>query len=172
MTTTAWARPVSAGDAADHERLGRELIAALARADFDGVRALLHPELHLRGLTPGKFNEAKGEQAVDEAIEIFKLWFFENDDRLEAVAWCETRPVGRYGRYKLSFGIRGKSPEMADSYSAKRLRDLQDDADWVVEQEAYYEVRDGRISWLIMLCGGYHPADEVPSALTGDRSRI
>lgn len=161
MTTTTWARPVSPSEAVEHERLGRDLIAALARADFDTVRALLHPELHLRGLTPGKLSEAKGERAVDQAIEIFKEWFFEETDHLESVAWCETRPIGRYGRYKLSFGVRGKSPVMVDSYLAKRLRNLPDETDWVVEQEAYYEVRDGRISWLIMLCGGYHPADEV-----------
>lgn len=162
MTTTAWARPVSPGDAAEHEGLGRELIAALARGDWDKVRALLHPELHLRGITPGKFNEAKGEGAVDQAIEIFKLWFFEDTDRLESVEWCEVQPIGRYGRYKLSYGLRGTSPGMVDAYSTWRLRELADDEDWIVEQEAYYEVRDGRIGWLIVLCGGYHPADEVP----------
>lgn len=112
--TIAWARPVGTAEAEVNEALGRELIAALARADFDRVRGVLHPELHLRGLTPGKFNEAKGEGAVDLAIEIFKLWFFEDDDRLESVEWCDVRSVGRNGRYQLSFGIRGKSPEMSD----------------------------------------------------------
>lgn len=154
-------RGVTGVETAVEERLGHDLVAALARADFDAVRAILHPELHLRGLTPGKFNVAKGDGAVDQAIEIFKLWFFEEEDRLESVEWCEVRPVGRGARHKLSFGLRGKSPAMADWYAARGMREIPDDADWIVEQEAYYETRDGKISWLIMLCGGYHPADEV-----------
>lgn len=162
MTTATWARPVSPSEAAEHERLGRELIAALSRADWERVRALLHPEVHLRGLTPGRSDEARGDGAVDQAIEAFKQWFFEDTDRLESVEWCEVRPVGRYGRYKLSYGLRGTSPGMVDAYSTWRLRELDDDAAWIVEQEAYYEVRDGLIGWLVVLCGGYHPADEVP----------
>lgn len=97
--------------------------------------------------------------------EIFKLWFFEDDDRLESVEWCDVRPVGRSGRYKLSFGLRGKSPGMCDWYRTAKLRDLPDEADWIVEQEAYYDTRDGKIGWMIILCGGYHPADEVAAPI-------
>jgi hypothetical protein len=142
------------------ESLGRELIEALAKGDFERVRGVLHPEVHLRGLTPGKFDEAKGDAAVDRAIEIFKLWFFEDEDHLESVEWCDVQRVGRGARWKLSFGLRGKSPGMSDRYAAAKRREIAADADWIVEQEAYFEVRDGKIAWMIMLCGGYHPADE------------
>lgn len=143
------------------EELGRELIRALSKGAFDSLPRLFHPEVHLQGLTPGRFNEAKGETAIEEVTEIFKLWFFEDDDRLDSVEWCDVRPVGRNGRYKLSFGLRGKSPGMCDWYRVAKLRDLPDETDWIVEQEAYYDVRDGKIGWMILLCGGYHPADEV-----------
>ena len=32
-----------------------------------------------------------------------------------------------------------------------------EDADWVVAQEAYYDVRDDTIASMIVLCGGYQP---------------
>lgn len=143
------------------EQLGERLIDALSRSDFATVRSLFHPDVHLRGLTPGRFDEAYGEDAIGQVVDIFKAWFFEDDDVLSGVAWCDARAVGNGGRYKLSFGLRGKSPGMSDWYGEKNLRDVAADADWVVEQEAYYEVDDGLIKWMIVLCGGYHPADEV-----------
>ena len=54
-----------------------------------------------------------------------------------------------------------RAPLRCEWYHEKGLRDLASDADWIVEQEAYFEVHEGKIDWLIVLCGGYHPADEV-----------
>lgn len=141
--------------------LGEELIRAISAAAWDRVASLLHHDLHLRGLTPGMFNEAEGADAIQQAIDIFKLWFYEDDDNLTGVDWCTALPCGEHGRFKLSYGLRGKSPGMVDYYRERQLRDLERDVDWIVEQEAYYEVTGGKISWLIVLCGGYHPGDEV-----------
>ena len=39
-----------------------------------------------------------------------------------------------------------------------------DDIDWIVEQEAYCDVIDGKIAWMTVLCGGYQPLVPVPTA--------
>ncbi|MGH2700005.1 MAG: hypothetical protein ACRDJL_12525 [Actinomycetota bacterium] len=97
--------------------LGPELVTAVAAADWEAVRSKLHPELHLRGLTPGKFNQANGPEAVAQAIDILKLWFYEDVDYLTEVLSCEARPMGPDGRYKLSYGFRAKSPGMSEWYA-------------------------------------------------------
>lgn len=145
------AEPVDAGLEA-----GLALVSALATADWEGVASALHPDLHLRGLTPGKFNEANGRAAVDQAIEIFKLWFYEGTDYLIDVNECNVTPNGPDGQYKLSYSFRAKSPLMSQWHNEQGLEQVALDADWVVEQEAYYRVIDDRISWIIILCDGYH----------------
>lgn len=137
--------------------LGPELVTALAKADWERVASKLHPDLHLRGLTPGKFNEAKGPEAVAQAVDIFKLWFYEDEDYLTEVWSCDVRRSGPDGRYKLSYSFRAKSPGMAQWYADWKLDAPPPDADWIVEQEAYYDVKDDKIAWMIILCAGYHP---------------
>lgn len=138
-------------------RLGPELVAAIAEADWEGVALRLHPDLHLRGLTPGKFNEAQGPEAVAQAIDTFRLWFYEDTDYLTEILSCDVRPQGPDGRYKLSYSFRAKSPGMSEWYGDWKLDAPPPDADWVVEQEAYYDVKDDMIAWMIILCAGYHP---------------
>lgn len=70
---------------------------------------------------------------------------------------CSAAPFGDGGRYKLSYRIRSKSREMAEFFREEGYGDVTDDADWVVEQEAYYDVLDSKIGWMIVLCGGYQP---------------
>ncbi|MGH8916378.1 MAG: hypothetical protein ACRDZM_17910 [Acidimicrobiia bacterium] len=135
---------------------GPALVAALADADWERVASILHPDLQLRGLTPGKYNEAKGPGAVEQAIDIFKLWFYEETDFLTGVLKCKVRPNGRDGQYKLSYSFLAKSPLMSQWHHDVGLGPVSPDVDWVVEQEAYYRVTDGRISWMIILCDGYH----------------
>jgi hypothetical protein len=73
--------------------LGPQFATALAEKDFDRVRALLHPEIDFRGMTPNR-------------------------------AWEGQDPDGLH----------------------------------TVEQQAYVEERDGRISWMRVLCSGFQPA--------------
>jgi SAM-dependent methyltransferase len=162
-------KPVDAGALADRE-LGRRFVEALVRGDFDTMRALLHPDIEFRGLSPHKFLKASRRDPVGGVIRAFRLWFFEGadvafeGDHPEELLSCSVDPYGSGGRYKLSYRVREKSREMAEAFRTDGLGSIDDDADWIVEQEAYYDVRDGRIGWMIVLCGGYQPMIPVPTA--------
>lgn len=73
-------------------------------------------------------------------------------------------PFGDGGRYKLSYRIRSKSREMAEFFRGEGFGEVADDADWVVEQEAYYDILNGKIAWMIVLCGGYQPLTRISVA--------
>jgi hypothetical protein len=53
---------------------------------------------------------------------------------------------------------------MAQQFRAEALADVPDDIDWLVEQEAYYDVIDGKIAWMVVLCGGFQPLVPVETA--------
>jgi arsenite methyltransferase len=143
--------------------LGPRFVEALVRGDFDEMRTLLHPQVRFRGLSPHKFLKASSADPVGGVIRAFRLWFYEGGggdyegDHPEELLSCSVAPFGNGGRYKLSYRIREKSREMVQSFRDGGLGDVPDDVDWLVEQEAYYDVLDGRIGWMIVLCGGYQP---------------
>lgn len=150
--------------------VGRRFVEALVRGDFETMASLLHPQVSFRGLSPHKFLKTRRSDPVGGVIRAFRLWFyegadgeFEGDHPVELLS-CSAVPFGRGGRYKLSFRIRERSREMVAAFRAEGLGDVPDDADWLVEQEAYYDVIDGRIAWMIVLCGGYQPLDPVVTA--------
>ena len=141
------------------EQLGRAFIESLVSRDFALTASLLHPDLSFRGLTPGRYWEAE-PPVISSALAILKQWFFEGDDTLEEILRCSVERVGRtrFGeRFKLSYAFRAKSPSSCESYAQRNLGTVAPDADWVVRQEAYYDVRDARVAWMIVLCGGYQP---------------
>jgi hypothetical protein len=137
--------------------VGPELVTAQVVPDWERVASTLHPDLFLRGLTPGKFNVAQGPDAVAQAVGIFKLWFYEGEDSLLGIERCDVRPIGLDGRYKLSYVLRARSPGMSTWYTDWGLDPPPSNDDWVAEQEAHYDVKDARIAWMIILCAGYHP---------------
>lgn len=149
-------------------RVGTAFVDALVRGDFEAMASLLQPEVEFRGLSPHKFLKASRADPVGGVIRAFRLWFFEGEgayaDHPEELLSCAVAPFGRGGRYKLSYQIRSKSQEMAQHFRAEYGAEIADDADWLVEQEAYFDVREGRIGWLIVLCGGYQPLADVPIA--------
>jgi hypothetical protein len=149
--------------------VGPELVSALAEADWDRVASTLHPDLYLRGLTPGKFTAARGPDAVAQAVDIFKLWFFEDEDCLIGVEHCDVRPIGPDGRYKLSYAFKAKSAGMSSWHADWKLDPPPSDADWIVEQETYYDVKDDMIAWMIILLRRL-PADRGISAGSPPRS--
>lgn len=107
---------------------------------------------------------------IVSALAILKQWFFEGDDTLEQVLRCGVERVGRtrFGeRFKLSYAFRAKSPSSCESYAQRKLGAVPPDADWVVHQEAYYDVRDGKVAWMIVLCGGYQPVGHTYSSEAG-----
>jgi hypothetical protein len=150
--------------------LGPRFVEALVRGDFDEMRSILHPQVRFRGLSPHKFLKTSPKDPVGGVIRAFRVWFFEGSDsayegdhpvELLSVA---VRPFGTGGRFKLSYRVRERSREMAVSFRDGRLGEVPDDIDWLVEQEAYYDVLDGKIGWMIVLCGGYQPLVPVPTA--------
>ena len=63
-------------------------------------------------------------------------WFEEND-HIDELLTLETVPIA--DRERVGYLIRGHN----------------DAGPFVVEQQAYYEARDGRITWLRVLCSGF-----------------
>jgi hypothetical protein len=116
--------------------LGRAFAESLGRRDFDQVLAHLHPGIDFRGLTPGRMWEASNAQAVVE--DVLRKWFGGSNE-LEHVISIETD----------SFADRQRV--------AYRLQGHNEDGPFVVEQQAYYTERDGRIDWMRVLCSGIRP---------------
>ena len=148
--------------------VGSRLIRAMVRGQFEEMRSLLDPNVRFRALTPHKFIKTSKADPADGLIRVFRQWFHEDvgdDDQLahpvELLAWT-VAPFGGGGRYKLSYRIRAKSLEMVEEFRVQGLAELPDDVDWLVEQEAYYDVLDGRIAWMIVLCGGFQPLTSTP----------
>lgn len=116
--------------------LGEAFADALSRKDFDEVTALLHPEVDFRGLTPRRVWEASDAKSVVE--EILMSWF-EPSDELERLVSTDTDAFA--DRARVGYRLEGHNP----------------DGPFVVEQQAYYEERDGRIVWMRVVCSGFRP---------------
>lgn len=118
--------------------MGARFARALAAKDKHGLLELLADDVDLRGLTPGRYWEATtSAQAVDEVI--LGQWF-EPKDHIEELS-------------SVSDG------DVADrSHVAYRLRIRNPDGDFLVEQQAYYMVENGTITWMRILCSGYRPS--------------
>jgi len=115
--------------------LAEDFARAVAAKDHDRVRALLHPDLDFRAMTPKRIWEASGPEDVVDAL---KLWFEDSDhvealDALEVDAFADRERVGY------------------------RLRIRNGDGEHLVEQQAYLSEREGRIGWLRIMCSGYRP---------------
>jgi hypothetical protein len=116
--------------------VGERFARALAAKDFDAVRETLTLDLDFRGLTPRAFWEASSPDALID--DVLTVWF-NDDDHIDEIVSIETGTVGDRERVAWRFhGHNGDGP-------------------YVVEQQAYYEERDGRIAWLRILCAGMRP---------------
>jgi hypothetical protein len=63
--------------------LGPRFAHALATKDSDALRAVLHPDVDFRGLTPNRFWEAHDCDAVLDIV--FGVWFGSHDELEELV---------------------------------------------------------------------------------------
>ena len=120
--------------------LGRQLAEALAAKDPRAMRALLSDEIDFKGLTPGRLWEGTSPDDVVEAT--LGHWFGPDDDIRALVAVADGEQV------------------VDTSSLTYRLAVRNADGDHLVEQQAYYRVRDGEICHLRMLCSGYRPTGE------------
>ena len=124
----------SATDRPQEVAVGRAFAAALARRDFGEVATLLHPEIEFRALTPRRTFEPG---SPDEVVDVVRLWF--GTAEIEQVLAIDSDVVG-------------DRPHVA-----YRFRGVRDGAPFVIEQQAYYEVRDGRLAWMRVVCSGFRP---------------
>jgi len=113
--------------------LGRRFVEALAIKDAEAVRAVMHPEVDFRGLTPNRFWEAHDRDAVLEIL--FGAWFEPHDELNELVLMQSDAFADRE---QIRFRFRGRSR----------------DVPMIVEQQAYLTERDGLIGWMRVVCSG------------------
>jgi hypothetical protein len=116
--------------------LGRGLAAALAAKDFERAGALLDPDVDFRGLTPNRAWEASSASQV--VAEVLPSWF-EESDNVEELLEVESGVVS--DRHRVSYLLRGHNEK----------------GPFVVEQQAYFTEKDGRIDWIRVLCSGFRP---------------
>jgi TusA-related sulfurtransferase len=119
---------------------GEAFVEALVARDSERLRAALHPDAHLRALVPSGFKESIGSDAVAARME---SWFAAPE----------------------SLTLVSKTV----SYVSDRLRvqyrfdeHYADGDSEVIEQDAYCEVREGRIGSIDLLCSGHLPGPAEP----------
>ncbi len=119
--------------------LGRTFAQSLATKDFATIEGLLHPNLTFRGLTPGKARYLwESHEPHSVVTDVLQQWF-EETDRIESVLKLEVDRV--VDRNRVSYRFSMSTP----------------DGRFVVEQQAYYSVVDGKISWMSVVCSGPRP---------------
>ncbi len=119
--------------------LGRTFARSLAKKDFTTIEGLLHPNLTFRGLTPGRARYLwESHEPHSVVTDILQQWF-EETDRIESLLRLEVDRV--VDRNRVSYRLSMSNP----------------DGKFVVEQQAYYSVVDGKISWMSVVCSGPRP---------------
>ena len=113
--------------------LGRRFVEALATKDPGAIRAVLHPEIDFRALTPNRFWEAHDRGAV---LDVLLGNWFPADTALDKLLLLETDTIA--DREQVRFRLRGRNR----------------DGPMIVEQQAYLTDRDGLIGWMRVVCSG------------------
>lgn len=113
---------------------GEAFAQALAAKDETAVRAVTTPDLDFRAMTPGRFWEA---HTHDELVDVLFGHWLEPSDEVVALLSTATGEVStrRHVTYRM------------------HLRNA--DGDSLMEQQMYYDVTDGRISWARVMCSGF-----------------
>lgn len=118
--------------------LGADFARALAAKDTGRLRELIHPEIEFRGVTPGRHWAADDPETL---LGILVGQWLEDTDEVEALDAIETGTIA--DRERVGYRMTVKNP----------------DGRFVFEQQAYLDERDGRISWMRVVCSGFRPAD-------------
>jgi hypothetical protein len=116
--------------------LGERFAQALAAKDEAGVRAVTTPDLDFRAMTPSRFWEAHGHDDLLEVL--FANWLEPSDEVVELVSTSTGEVSTR-------------------QHVTYRLHLRNADGDSLMEQQMYYDVVDGRISWARVMCSGFVP---------------
>jgi hypothetical protein len=117
-----------------YDSTGARFAKALAAKDFDQIATLLHPGIDFRALTPNQSWKARGPEEVigdvlrrwlEDGIELERL----SDLRVEEFSNCQ----------RVAYRLHG--------------HDL--DRPFLIDQQAYLEESEGRITWMRLLCSGF-----------------
>lgn len=98
---------------------------------------LLHPDVDFRGMTPGRVWDANVAATVVDDI-ILGKWLTATDE-IVSIESIEADTVA--DRPRVGY----------------RFRVTNADGTFLVEQQAYYDVEDDRISWVRLVCSGFRP---------------
>jgi len=118
--------------------IGPALAQAIAVKDADALRALLTSDVDFTAITPRRHWEAG---TPDDVVEIVFGSWFEDRDRIESVEHVDTDAFADRERVGYRFAV------------------TNPDGRFLVEQQAYLEVEDGRIGWMRVVCSGFRPVD-------------
>ena len=119
----------------DCNEVGTAFATALGAKDFDALEKILAADVDFRALTP---NLAWQKRSAKEVVaDVLNEWFDEND-HIEELRTVQVRPVA--------------GPRSLLSYT---LVVRNDDGMYLVEQQAYFECANGKITCLRVLCAGY-----------------
>jgi len=130
---------LDAVSAAASHTIGQQFVAALAAKDRPTLVGLLGDEVDFQAMTPRRsWQEQSGAAVIDEVI--LGRWFA-SDDIIDRVEFAEVGAVGDRNSLGYRFVVTNAEGR------------------WLVEQRAYLDVSDGRITWLRILCSGYQPIE-------------
>jgi hypothetical protein len=132
---------------ASSDGIGKRFAHAVAEKDRSGLLDLLDSAIDFRGLTPGRFWEAGSATVLVDEI-ILGAWF-EASDNIDALEDVQVGSVA--DRDRVSY----------------RLRVTNTGGVFLVEQQAYFGVEDGRINRLTIMCSGFRTIDEERTGLSG-----
>jgi hypothetical protein len=114
--------------------VGERFAEALLAKDWNSVRAVLHPAVDFRGMTPSQQWEAK---TPDDLVDhVLTRWFEPSDDVYEVLG-ISTGQIVDHQRVVYRFRVRNP------------------DGDYVCEQTAYYDTDDAKITKLRICAAGF-----------------
>jgi hypothetical protein len=137
------------GDETSATELALRFTMALAARDAGALRSLFGREVDFQALSPSRVWEARAPDALIHDV-ILGAWF-EADDAIERVELVEASHIG--SRMRLGY----------------RLQVSNASGCFAVEQQAFLDLTDGKITWLRVLCSGFIPTAETSawSLVTG-----
>lgn len=113
-------------------QVGETFIAALVGRDFAALEDCFHPEVHFRALIPPGIREAT---TAAGGVEHMRRWFADAD------------------HHEL---LRSAVETVADRLHVAYRFKVHDADGWqIIEQQAFADVREGRITHIDLLCTGF-----------------
>lgn len=122
--------------------LGRTFVDGLVAKDAEALTSTLDPEVDFRGLTPSRDWRAT---TPAEVLEIVLGNWFEPQDHVLEVLEVRNEPIA--DRQHLAY----------------RLRVESGGEEYLVEQQAYFDAPDGRITRMSVVCSGFRPQEGSPA---------